>query len=382
VKVRLNLHGIVSVESATLLEEEEIEVPVSKEPAGENTKMETDEAPANVAAPPSTNDNDVNMQDANSKATADAPGSENGTPEAGDKPVQMDTDTKVEAPKKKVKKINIPVVELVYGAMAAADVQKAVEKEFEMALQDRVMEETKDKKNAVEAYVYDTRNKLNDKYQEFVVDSERESFTAKLQEVEDWLYEDGEDETKGVYIAKLEELKKQGDPIEERYKEYMERGTVIDQLVYCINSYREAAMSNDPKFDHIDINEKQKVLNECVEAENWLREKKQQQDSLPKYVTPVLLSADIRKKAEAVDRFCKPIMMKPKPPPPKPATPEAPATPPPQGGEQPQQQQQQPPEENPNASTNEKAGDNANPAPPPASAEPMETDKPENTGSA
>lgn len=124
----------------------------------------------------------------------------------------------------------------------------------------------------------------------------------------------------------------QGDPIEERYKEYMERGTVIDQLAYCINSYREAAMSNDPKFDHIDINEKQKVigycsdyvslffpgchlaeiifrficyqvLNECVEAENWLREKKQQQDSLPKYVTPVLLSADIRKKAEAVDRY-------------------------------------------------------------------------------
>lgn len=33
-------------------------------------------------------------------------------------------------------------------------------------------------------------------------------FTAKLQEVEDWLYDEGEDETKGVYIAKLEELKK------------------------------------------------------------------------------------------------------------------------------------------------------------------------------
>lgn len=65
-----------------------------------------------------------------------------------------------EAPKKKIKKINVPVAELVYGAMSAADVQKAVEKEFEMALQDRVMEETKDKKNAVEAYVYDMRNKV------------------------------------------------------------------------------------------------------------------------------------------------------------------------------------------------------------------------------
>lgn len=135
VKVRLNLHGIVSVESATvslfrfrdcinffpnihsceimivnprafvlnffrgffflkLLEEEEIEVPVVKESAGENAKMETDEAPADAAAPPSSNDIDVNMQDA--KATADTPGAENGIPETGDKPVQMETDTKVD----------------------------------------------------------------------------------------------------------------------------------------------------------------------------------------------------------------------------------------------------------------------------------------------
>jgi hypothetical protein len=36
---------------------------------------------------------------------------------------------------------------------------------------------------------------------------EKDGLIAKLQEVEDWLYEDGEDETKGVYIAKLEELK-------------------------------------------------------------------------------------------------------------------------------------------------------------------------------
>ncbi|OIW11903.1 hypothetical protein TanjilG_18176 [Lupinus angustifolius] len=361
VKVRLNLHGIVSVDLATLLEEEEVEVPVSKEPVAENTKMETDEAPINAAVPPTSNDSDVNMQDA--KADDGTTGVDNGT---------SDNDTKVQAPKKKVKKTNIPVAELVYGAMAPVDVQKAVEKEFEMALQDRVMEETKDKKNAVEAYVYDMRNKLNDKYEEFVTAPEKEGFVAKLQDVEDWLYEDGEDETKGVYVAKLEELKKQGDPIEERYKEYTERGTVIDQFIYCINSYREAAVSNDPKFDHIDINEKQKVLTECVEAENWLRQKKQQQDSLPKYANPVLLSAEIRKKAESVDRFCKPIMTKPKPA--KPATPPTPATPPSQGGEH------QQPQGNANANTDENAGATGSKVPP-ESTEPMETGKSENAGS-
>ena len=50
-----------------------------------------------------------------------------------------------------------------------------------------------------------------------------------------------------------------GDPIEERYKEHMERGPIVDQLTYCINSYRDAAMSKDPKFEHIDTAEKEKV---------------------------------------------------------------------------------------------------------------------------
>ncbi|AAD55461.1 Heat-shock protein [Arabidopsis thaliana] len=345
VKVRLNLHGIVSVESATLLEEEEVEVPVTKEHSEETTKMDSDKASAEAA--PASGDCDVNMQDA--KDTSDATGTDNGVPESAEKPVQMETDSKAEAPKKKVKKTNVPLSELVYGALKTVEVEKAVEKEFEMALQDRVMEETKDRKNAVESYVYDMRNKLSDKYQEYITDSEREAFLANLQEVEDWLYEDGEDETKGVYVAKLEELKKVGDPVEVRYKESLERGSVIDQLGYCINSYREAAMSTDPKFDHIELAEKQKVLNECVEAEAWLRGKQQQQDTLPKYATPALLSADVKSKAEALDKFCRPIMTKPKPV----AKAEAPQA---KGGEQADEGKSEPEQ--------------------PASAEPMETENP------
>lgn len=45
------------------------------------------------------------------------------------------------------------------------------------------------------------------------------------------------------------------------------------------------------------------VLNECSEVENWLREKKQLQDSLPKHADPVLLLSDIRKKSETLDRY-------------------------------------------------------------------------------
>ncbi|KAL9238640.1 hypothetical protein vseg_013036 [Gypsophila vaccaria] len=360
VRVRLNLHGIVSIESATLLEEEETDVPVVKEAA----PMETDALP----------ESDVTMQDAKDNT----PAAQNGVPdsteasahEGEEKTANMDTDVKADASKKKVKKITVPVSEVVHGGLSRSEVQKAVEKEFEMALQDRVMEETKDRKNAVEAYVYDMRNKLNDKYFEFVTPSEKDEFIATLQEVEDWLYEDGEDETKSVYTAKLDELKKRGDPIEERYKEHNERGGVVQQLAHCVNSFREAAVSSDPKFDHIELPEKQKVLNTCVEAEAWLREKQQQQDSLPKYANPVLRTADIVKKADEVTRLCRPIMTKPKPAPPKPATPE------PQQPQQPQASEAQSPggdgDANPGAS---ESHEEPNP-------EPMDTEKPEPAPSA
>ncbi|KAD4385661.1 hypothetical protein E3N88_25830 [Mikania micrantha] len=44
------------------------------------------------------------------------------------------------------------------------------------------------------------------------------------------------------------------------------------------------------------------VLNECSIIVKWLTKKKQHQDSLPKHVDPVLLSADIKKGTITLDR--------------------------------------------------------------------------------
>jgi hypothetical protein len=50
-----------------------------------------------------------------------------------------------------------------------------------------------------------------------------------------------------------------GDPIEERQREEELRGPAVLELRYCINSFRDAAQSKDPKYDHIDAAEKAKV---------------------------------------------------------------------------------------------------------------------------
>jgi heat shock protein 4 len=121
-------------------------------------------------------------------------------------------------------------------------------------------------------------------------------------------------------VAKLGELKKLGDPLEQRQKEEELRGPAILELNYCINSFREAAQSKDAKYDHINGADKEKVVIECNKAEEWFKDKQQQQNTLPKSANPVLLSYDIKKKTEFLDRFCKPIMTKARPPPPKPTS--------------------------------------------------------------
>lgn len=50
-----------------------------------------------------------------------------------------------------------------------------------------------------------------------------------------------------------------GDPIEERFKEEEARGPCTEQLSKCINSFREAAISKDSRYDHIDVAEKEKA---------------------------------------------------------------------------------------------------------------------------
>ena len=55
--------------------------------------------------------------------------------------------------------------------------------------------------------MYGMREKIYDMYEKHITDDVRQQFSSLLTETEDWLYEDGEDEAKSVYVDKLAELK-------------------------------------------------------------------------------------------------------------------------------------------------------------------------------
>lgn len=280
VKVRLNLNSLVSVESAQVVEEIEEEV----EASATEEEMKDAPAPADGA--------DGMETDAKEESKS----------EEKEKP----------APKKKVKKTDVPVTSEV-GGLPQKVLEKFTQEEFDMALQDKIIEETKERKNAVEEYVYSMRNKLSEQLAEYVDDATRESFSALLNATEDWLYEDGEDESKGVYINKLEELQAIGAPIELRAKEEYERPGAIAALNDL--AQRFLSMAGDEAHAHIDAADLENVSKECNEALSWLNEKATLQASTAKTQPAVLLTADIEKKRTTLERFATPILNRPKPAP-------------------------------------------------------------------
>lgn len=276
VKVMLNLNGIVCVDSVHVVEELEVE----------------EEAPAAAE--------DTPMADAGAAGDAPAPA---GEAEAADKPK-----------KKKTKKTAVPF-EGHTSEMEKTEVQRLYEAECQMALQARIQEETNDARNAVESYIYNLRNRLSDSLAAYVREEDKAGISSKLDGAEDWLYEDGEDQAKSVYVAKLEELRKLGGPIEVRAAEDAARPAAAEGMKQMCNQYLALATGGDARFAHIAADEMQKVADECQKALTWLAEKESAQAGMNKYDDPVLLSADIAKKVEMVQRFSDPILSKPPPKP-------------------------------------------------------------------
>ncbi|KAK2924085.1 hypothetical protein FoTM2_016242 [Fusarium oxysporum f. sp. vasinfectum] len=132
-----------------------------------------------------------------------------------------DAPKKTRKVKKQVRKGDLPIST---GSASLDDSTKAslLEKEAAMVMEDKLVADTEEKKNELEAYIYDLRAKLDEQYSEFASEEEKQTIKAKLEATEDWLYEEGDDTTKGVYVAKIDEIRAMAGPIVQRHFEKVE----------------------------------------------------------------------------------------------------------------------------------------------------------------
>uniref|UniRef100_A0A8C1KJG9 Heat shock protein 4b n=1 Tax=Cyprinus carpio TaxID=7962 RepID=A0A8C1KJG9_CYPCA len=271
VKVRVNVHGIFSVSSASL-----VEVQKSEE---EEESMDTEQS--------TEKDNEVLLRDTTTSA------------EEGKQEKKSDQPPQAKKAKVKTKVLELPIENNPQWQLANDMLNLFVESEGKMIMQDKLEKERNDAKNYVEEYVYEMRDKLHGIFEKFVNESDRDALSLKLEDTEVWLYEDGEDQPKQVYVDKLVDLKSLGQPIQDRYTEFEERPRAFDELGRQLQQYMkivEAYKTKEELYDHLEEAEVQKVDRMVNDVMIWMNSKMNQQSKQSLAIEPVVKTTEIQAK--------------------------------------------------------------------------------------
>lgn len=222
--------------------------------------------------------------------------------------------------KKFTKKHELPVQQVAGNNLDKKVVQQLMEKENEMTMQDKLIADTEEKKNALEEFVYDMRSKLDDRYQEFCTEEEKDALMKRLNSTEDWLYGDGEDASKSEYSNYLDQLKQEASLITQRYYDYVEFESAAERLSATVKKFREAVLSDDPRYAHISTEERQQIEDQCSSDRDWLKECKNMIAAQSKTVSiaGIATAAQLLAKEKELVMFATKILNKPPPPPPAP----------------------------------------------------------------
>jgi molecular chaperone DnaK (HSP70) len=76
-----------------------------------------------------------------------------------------------------------------------------------MKNQDRVIHETYERKNELESLIYNNKEKLGSTYKNFVNPADVPKLLEMLEQANNWLYSDGENASRGLYLEKIDALR-------------------------------------------------------------------------------------------------------------------------------------------------------------------------------
>lgn len=289
IKVRINQNGIVLVSSATMVEKRESEEPV------------TPPATANGEQPAQTN----------------SPQGEE-SPKTGE-PMDIQEDKK-----KKVttKSIDLTIDGKTHG-FVSNDLSKYHELEMKMIANDRQEKERVDARNALEEFVYEVRGKIQEdgELSAYVEQDEAFKICLQLEDIENWLYEDGENCERTVYKDKLLALHKQTEPIRVRCEEYNGHEQAFTELGHTIQlTYKavEQIRAKDPKYDHLTETEILNITEAAQKAQKWYEEARSKLVNVRKTQDPPVKVADIRHENQTLATCTNSVLNRPKPKPPTP----------------------------------------------------------------
>jgi len=238
-------------------------------------------------------------------------------------------ETVEEEGKRKTARSQITLAVKHHGA-TDAELASMLTREADLQAKDRALRERADKRNALEEFIYRSRDALDAELKPFATEAEASKMREQVEKEEAWLYDHGDDASASEFDHKLAALRSSYDRIADRMLQREERAKAAERLSQAVQSLLQVANSTSDEFAHLSDEERNTVRTECDAALGWLHGQMAKQAAAPANVDPVLTAAMIDDKTSALKNKCRPITTKPKPtPPPKATTPVPPTSAPP-----------------------------------------------------
>ncbi|KAJ4976597.1 hypothetical protein NE237_001703 [Protea cynaroides] len=297
--IKANLHfslsrsGVLSLDRADALVEisEWVEIP-KKNLTVENTTADT----PNISLEAGT---DKTTEGSKDDLVSDG-GSGNTSSSNLEEQSSMDAVTEKKL-KKRTFRVPLKVVEKTMGPGVPLSKEALAEAKLRLEALDKKDAErrrTAELKNNLEGYIYATKDKLesSEELEKVSTGEERQSFNEKLEEVQEWLYTDGEDASASDFQERLDLLKAIGDPIFFRLNELTRRPEAsefarkyLGELQQIVSDWNK----NKPWLPKARIDE---VLADADKVKNWLEEKQAEQNKISGFSTPAFTSEEVYQK--------------------------------------------------------------------------------------
>uniref|UniRef100_K7F5M7 Hypoxia up-regulated protein 1 n=1 Tax=Pelodiscus sinensis TaxID=13735 RepID=K7F5M7_PELSI len=217
---------------------------------------------------------------------------------------------KLKAPKKQkfVDEISVELDVSDVPDLLEDEMKSSMKKLQDLTVRDLEKQEREKSANSLEAFIFETQDKLyQEEYQFVSTEEQREEISSKLSEASNWMEEEGYTATTKVQELKekLSDLKKLCRSlffrVEERRK-WPDRLAALENLLNHSSIFLKGARmipEADQVFTEVELSTLEKAINETV---TWKNDTLAEQNKLPPTEKPTLLSKDIELKIAALDR--------------------------------------------------------------------------------
>lgn len=312
IEAKLNVHGMFAINQAVLVETEEYEETVreKREIPEEELQRRAEEKKAAKAAKAAEAGEEP-------KADEPMPDAEKKEEEKGEKKPEFEW---VDVKKTKTRKKQT-VLPLTFAGRHH-EVPQAVKDSF-LDQETKIQSETRDvkendaKRNELESYVYDMRDKVTSgsgACSAYMKKEDQAAFGDLLMKGEDWLYDHFEATTVEL-CDKLQELQTVGAPVMKRFQDRADFKEYVPAFQKTIRDCRSHAQNPSADFEHIEYENKQKIVCGAEEVEKWLMQTQTAENKRELFEDPQVRVADLKVKEKELVKLTTQVMSEPKPKP-------------------------------------------------------------------